>query len=266
MKKKKPCIQNKRITKDEVLVLKGRNLLPLSLRAINIIGYGTRQVVTLHRVRWLGGETINLNSRLIHLPPSRIPADYYDEVQLKYLVSRVVLVPPTLLMIAFVPRHCLKCLCTAGLQIPDACMVQVGDLLGEDLHVTANLHVARTTEFKEDFHDFHWRYDRCECCASDLRDAEQCVLEDNDYGTWDWGHENADKEIQEHVAWSGGNKFCKMCYTLRAFVYVHLSDDSPRRQKGMAAIGAAARWVTVIEAAWKIEETEEIEAACEMVD
>ena len=228
MKKKKPCIQNKRITKDEVLVLKGRNLLPLSLRAINIIGYGTRQVATLHHVQWLNGETINMTRRLMYLPPSRIPADYYDVVQLTYLVSRVVLVPPTLLMIAFVPafvasRHGLQCLCKAGLQIPDACMVPVGDLLGgEDLHVTANLHVARTTEFEQAFHAYYNRLLRCECCYSDLRIAGRRVLEENEYGTADWGYENSDEEIRECVAWSGGNEFCEMYYTLRAFVYALL--------------------------------------------
>ena len=247
---KRSGIQNKKITREQAMAC--RKLLPLTLRDIKIIGYGTRQVVTLHRVQWLYGETINMNSRLMYLPPSRILDDYYDTVQLKYLVSRVVCVPPTLLMIAFVPRHCLKCLCTAGLQIPDACMVQVGDLLGEDLHVTANLHVACTTEFKEGSHDYDRRYYSCECCSSDLRIAEQCVLETNEYGTWDWGHENSDEEIRDCVAWSGGNKFCKMCYTLRAFVYVHLSDDSPRKQKRMAAIGAAARWVKAINAAWEI--------------
>ena len=252
----KKRLQNKRITKE--VALEGRNLLPLSLRAINIIGYGTRQVVTLHRVQWLNGETINMNSRLMYLPPSRIPAAYYDVVQLTYLVSRAVCVPPTLLMIAFVPafrasRQCLQCLRKAGLQIPDACMVRVGDLLGEDLHVTANLHVACTTEFKQACRDYSVGLLRCECCFSDLRIAERRVLETNDYGTWDWGHENSDEEIRDCVAWSGGNKFCKMCYTLRAFVYVHLSDDSPRKQKGMAALGAAARWVEAIKAAWEIE-------------
>ena len=247
---KRSGIQNKKITREQAMAC--RKLLPLTLRDINIIGYGTRQVVTLHRVQWLHGETINMNSRLMYLPPSRIPDDYYDAVQLKYLVSRVVCVPPTLLMIAFVPRHCLQCLCKAGLQIPDACMVQVGDLLGDDLHVKVYVHVACTTEFTEGFHDYATRYYRCECCSSDLRIAEQCVLETNEYGTWDWGHENSDEEIRDDVAWSGGNKFCKMCYTLRAFVYVHLSDDSPRKQKGMAAIGAAARWVKAIEAAWEI--------------
>ena len=252
---KRSGIQNKKITREQAMAC--RKLLPLTLRDIKIIGYGTRQVVTLHRVQWLCGETINMNSRLMYLPPSSIPADYYDEVQLTYLVSRAVCVPPTLLMIAFVPafvasRHCLQCLRKAGLQIPDACMVRVGDCLGEDLHVTANLHVACTTEFTEGFHDSDRLYYSCECCSSDLRIAEQCVLETNDYGTWDWGHENSDEEIRECVAWSGGNKFCKMCYTLRAFVYVHLSDDSPRKQKGMAAIGAAARWVKAINAAWEI--------------
>ena len=74
-------------------------------------------------------------------------------------------------------------------------------------------------------------------------------MEENEHGTADWGYENSDEEIRECVAWSGGNKFCKMCYSLRAFVYVHLSDDSPRKQKGMAAIGAAARWVKEINAA-----------------
>ena len=256
--KKKPCIQNKRITKEEVLVLKGRNLLPLSLRAINIIGYGTRQVVTLHRVQWLNGETINLNSRLIHLPPSRIPADYYDEVQLKYLVSRAVCVPPTLLMIAFVPafvasRHCLQFLCKAGLQIDDACMVRVGDFLGKDLQVKAIVHVACTTEFKQVFYDYSADLLRCECCFSDLRIAKRRVLETNEYGTWDWGHENSDEEIREYVGWSGGNNFCEMCFLSRAFVYVHLPDDSPRKQKGMNALGAAARWVEAIEGAGKIE-------------
>ena len=163
--KKRLCIQNKRITKE--VALEGRNLLPLSLCDINIIGYGTRKVVTLHRVQWLNGETINMNSRLMYLPPSRIPADYYDEVQLTYLVSRAVCVPPTLLMIAFVPafrasRQCLQCLRKAGL--PDACMVRVGDCLGEDLHVTANLHVACTTEFKQALHDHYTGLLRCECC------------------------------------------------------------------------------------------------------
>ena len=208
---KNRCIQNKKLTRQQALECP--KLLPLTLRDINIIGYGTRQVVTLHRVQWLNGETINMNSRLMYLPPSRIPAAYYDVVQLKYLVSRAVCVPPTLLMIAFVPafvasRHCLQCLCKAGLQIPDACMVPVGDLLGgEDLHVTANLHVACTTEFKQAFHDYSTGLLRCECCFSDLRIAERRVLETNDYGTWDWGHENSDEEIRDCVAWSGGNKF-----------------------------------------------------------
>ena len=250
--KKRSGIQNKKITREEAMA--SRELLPLTLRDIKIIGYGTRQVVTLHRVQWLHGETINMNSRLMYLPPSRIPDDYYDVVQLKYLVSRVVCVPPTLLMIAFVPRHCLQCLCKAGLQIPDACMVQVGDLLGEDLHVTANLHVACTKEFKQACRDISVGLHRCECCFSDLRIAERRVLEENEYGTADWGYENSDEEIRECVAWSGRNDFCEMCYTLRAFVYVHLPDDSPRKQKGMAALGAAARWVEAIEAAWEIRE------------
>ena len=132
-------------------------------------------------------------------------------------------------------------------------MVRVGDCLGEDLRVTANLHVARTTEFKQAFHDYYTGLLRCECCFSDLRIAERRVLETNDYGTWDWGYENSDEEIRECVAWGGRNDFCEMCYTLRAFVYVHLSDDSPRKQKGMAALGAAARWVEAIKAAWEIE-------------
>ena len=184
--KKRPCIQNKRITKE--VALEGRNLLPLSIGDINIIGYGPRKVATLHRVQWLNDETINLNSRLIHLPPSRIPADYYDEVQLTYLVSRAVCVPPTLLMIAFVPafvasRHCLQFLCKAGLQIDDACMVRVGDFLGKDLQVTAIVHVACTPEFKQVFYDHSVDLLRCECCFSDLRIAKRRVLETNEYGT-----------------------------------------------------------------------------------
>ena len=250
---KRSGIQNKKITREQAMAC--RKLLPLTLRDIKITGYGTRQVVTLHRAQWLTGETINMNSQLMYLPPSRILDDYYDTVQLKYLVSRVVCVPPTLLMIAFVPRHCLKCLCTAGLQIPDACMVQVGYLLGDDLHVTANLHVACTTEFTEGFHDSDRLYYSCECCSSDLRIAEQCVLRTNEYGTWDWGHENSDEEIREYVGWSGGNNFCEMCFLSRAFVYVHLPDDSPRKQKGMNALGAAARWVEAIEGAGKIEKS-----------
>ena len=77
-------------------------------------------------------------------------------------------------------------------------------------------------------------------------------METNGCGTWEWGQKNSDEEILECVGWGGGNEFCEMCYTLRAFVYVHLSDDSPRKQKRMAAIGAAARWVKAINAAWEI--------------
>ena len=36
-------------------------------------------------------------------------------------------------------------------------------------------------------------------------------------------------------------------------MYVHLPDDSPRKQKGMKALGAVARWVEAIEAAGEIE-------------
>ena len=37
-------------------------------------------------------------------------------------------------------------------------------------------------------------------------------------------------------------------------MYVHLPEDSPRKQKGLNALGAAARWVEAIEAAWEIED------------
>ena len=129
-------------------------------------------------------------------------------------------------------------------------------MLGEDLRVTANLHVACTTEFKQAFHDYSADLLRCECCFSDLRIAKRRVLETNEYGTWDWGHENSDEEILKYVGWSGGNNFCEMCFLSRAFVYVHLPDDSPRKQKGMNALGAAARWVEAITAAWETIENE----------
>ena len=70
----------------------------------------------------------------------------------------------------------------------------------------------------------------CDVCFSDMTIGGSNLLEEGDWGTYQWGEMHGDEEITDSVAWSGENHFCDYCWFYKQYVFEHLSPSSTRRQ------------------------------------
>ena len=211
----------------------------------------------VYHVEWLTGETINFKCTQMFLAvdSSTIRSTYTVE-QFRYLVSRVVCVPATLLAIVFQPlkqrngRHVHSSMdamtdttacsdedtvtCVA-VETPISIQVHVAVVVTEEFQVYARRCVCPTG--------------RCAICFSDLSLGGHHILDYGEYGTYEWGEAHHDEEIAGDVAWSGENEFCHMCYATGAFIYHLMAEHSLRRRRGIEALGKAARWIRTLDMA-----------------
>ena len=78
---------------------------------------------------------------------------------------------------------------------------------------------------------FYMQPDVCEVCFSNLAIGGRNILQEDDYGTYQWAEKQSDAEIRDDVAWSGDNHFCDYCWLYKNYVFTMLPAGSARRQR-----------------------------------
>lgn len=211
----------------------------------------------VYHVEWLSGEPINFKCTQMFLPleSSNIRSTYTVE-EFRYLVSRVVSVPPTLLEIVFQPLqprnggHMLietmtdtkidTMTCSSGSSSDSAksiCSITRTCVAAKDpISIQVHVAVAMTSEYLVYADQRCYKRGRCLACFCKLSLGGCHVV--LDVGLTRKSHNN--------VVWTGQNEYCDMCFATGTFIHLYMPDDCEQRRRNIEVLGKAARWIKTI--------------------